>query len=131
MIYKVIIDTNVFISSRISINGYPADIMNLIADGQVELYYCPEILDEYTRVLAYKKFNFSTESCKLTIEDIKAVGNLVKPSVSEIPLPDESDRVFYDAAKFINGYLITGNQKHYPKEPFILTPMQFIELFNN
>jgi predicted nucleic acid-binding protein len=43
-------------------------------------------------------------------------------------MPDEDDRVFYDAAKTADAYLITGNSKHYPKESFILTPSEFLKL---
>jgi putative PIN family toxin of toxin-antitoxin system len=125
---KVVIDTNVLISSRISAAGNPAKIMNLIAEGKIELCYSSDILNEYKRVLAYNKFNFSSESQELTIEDIKNVGNLINPFVSAIPFPDESDRMFYDTAKTVNAYLITGNIKHYPDEPHILTPAQFVEM---
>ena len=104
--------------------------MDLIADGQIEIYYSPEILDEYKRVLAYKKFNFNVESQELAIEDIENVGDIIQPTVSEIPLPDESDRVFYDTANAANAYLITGNIKDYPKEPHILTPAKFVEMFD-
>ena len=31
-------------------------------------------------------------------------------------MPDESDRIFYDTAKAVNAYLVTGNLKHYPEE---------------
>jgi hypothetical protein len=40
-------------------------------------------------------------------------------------LPDESDRKFYDAAKACHAILITGNQKHFPKENFIVSPAEF------
>ena len=128
--YKVVIDTNVFISSRISKIGNPAKIMRLIADGTIEFYYSSAILDEYRRVLSYEKFNFTIESQKLAIEDIKNIGELIQPFISEIPLPDESDRIFYDTAKTANAYLITGNLKHYPEEPHILSPAQFVEMFD-
>jgi putative toxin-antitoxin system toxin component, PIN family len=126
--FKVVIDTNVFISVIISASGNPAKIMDLIADGQIILFYSSDILDEYKRVLAYKKFNFSVEIQELAIEDIESVGDLIEPVASKIPLPDESDRVFYDTANAANAYLITGNLKHYPEESHILTPAQFIEM---
>lgn len=128
--YRVVIDTNVLVSSRISAIGNPAKIMRLIADGQLKLCYSSEILDEYKRVLAYKKFNFSVEIQKLAIEDIVNIGDIIKPTVSTILLPDESDRIFYDTAKTAKAYLITGNLKHYPEELQILTPTHFIEMFD-
>ena len=129
--FKVVIDTNIFISSRISSSGNPAKIMTLIADGQIDLYYSPDILDEYQRVLAYPKFDFTVKSQKASIDDIKNIGCLINPVKSDIFLPDESDRIFYDAAKTSESYLITGNIKHFPEEPNILTPTKFIEMYEN
>jgi len=128
MIHRAVIDTNVLISSRISALGNLAKIMRLIADGRLEVCYNSDILDEYKRVLAYDKFNFSVESQELAVENIKKIGDIINPSTSEITLPDESDRIFYDTAKAANAYLITGNLKHYPEESHILTPTQFVEM---
>ena len=50
--YKVVIDTNVFISSRLSLSGNPAMVMKLIVEKDMELYYSLAILDEYKKVLA-------------------------------------------------------------------------------
>ena len=131
MICKVVIDTNILISSRLSALGNPAKIMRLIADGQLEVYYNSEILKEYRRVLAYDKFKFSLESQEFAVEIIKNIGNIINPVISKIILPDESDRIFYDTAKAVNAYLITGNLKHYPEESYILKPTQFIEMLEN
>jgi hypothetical protein len=43
-------------------------------------------------------------------------------------MPDEDDRVFYDSAKLAGAYLITGNAKHYPAQPFVVTPAEFFRL---
>ena len=129
--YKVVIDTNILISSRISKSGNPVKIMNLIINKKIKLCYNSKILEEYERVLAYKKFNFSTKSQKLIIRNIKKIGDIIIPSSGTIPLPDESDRIFYDTAKAADAYLITGNIKHYPEEPHILTPAQFVEMFED
>jgi len=42
-------------------------------------------------------------------------------------MSDESDRVFYDTAKTIGAILVTGNIKHYPDEPLIMTPAVFMK----
>jgi putative PIN family toxin of toxin-antitoxin system len=119
---KVVIDTNVFISSRLSQMGNPAKVMKLIVDKDMELCYSPAILDEYKRVLAYERLKFNTRHQKSAVDDIIKIGLLIIPSVSDIPLPDESDRIFYDTAKAANAYLVTGNLKHYPEESQIITP---------
>ena len=126
---KVVIDTNVLISAAILNKGNPAYIINLISKGKVKMYYSSEIIDEYTEVLARDKFSFSVTKQKAVIKKIEEVGQLIKPKASVIPFPDESDRKFYDTAAAVKAYLITGNTKHYPEEPHIVTPSQFITCF--
>jgi putative PIN family toxin of toxin-antitoxin system len=124
-------DTNIVISAALSPNGNPAEIIKLIAENEnIQMFYSSEIISEYAKVLSYERLNFSEEKRTHAINTIKKHGTLIKPSISEIKLPDESDRVFYDAAKAANAYLVTGNIKHYPNEPQILLPAQFFEIFN-
>jgi len=80
-------------------------------------------------VLAYERLIFSTEHQMSAIADMKKIGILIEPSKSDISMPDESDRIFYDAAKAVNACLITGNLKRYPDEPQIITPARFVEMF--
>jgi hypothetical protein len=50
-------------------------------------------------------------------------GILIEPTPSEEVLPDMKDLPFYQVALDIkddNGYLITGNLKHFPKKPFVV-----------
>ena len=126
---RVVIDTNVLVSSTLSFDGNPAKIMGLISDKQIQLFYCSEILDEYKRVLAYDRLNIMPKTQRRTIEAIIDLGILVEPALtSVIPLPDETDRVFYDMAQACGSILVTGNIKHFPAEPFIMTPSKFLEV---
>ena len=52
---------------------------------------------------------------------------MIEPAASDIPMIDETDRIFYDTAKAAGATLITGNIKHYPAEPFIMLPADFIK----
>ena len=127
--YKVVIDTNVFISSRLTNTGNPATVMRLIVERDIELYFSRAILNEYKRVLAYERFKFNPIHQLTALDDVKNIGIFIEPSQSDIPMLDESDRKFYDAAKAVNAYLVTGNLKHYPEEPHIVSPARFVELF--
>jgi len=127
---NIVLDTNIIISSAKSMKGNPAKIVNLIYDEEdIQLYYSDNIFAEYKKVLAYERLKISSETQKEILEVVKEVGILIEPAVSDISLPDESDRIFYDAAKSVNAYLITGNLKHYPEEPRIMSPAQFVEMF--
>ena len=59
---RVVIDTNVLISSNIKLNSNPANVMKLFYLDKLQLFYSPEILSEYKKVLAYKKFNFDVKT---------------------------------------------------------------------
>jgi putative PIN family toxin of toxin-antitoxin system len=125
---KIIIDTNIIISAALSPNGKPAEVIKLIEDNeQVQVYYSKEIFAEYEEVLSRAKFNINEDKRNRTLSLIENIGILIEPTVSIILLPDEDDRIYYDAAKEAEATLITGNLKHFPEEDFIMTPSQFIE----
>ena len=50
---------------------------------------------------------------------------------SEISFPDPKDIVFYEVAMYKDvAYLVTGNIKHFPKKPFVVTPAEMVEILN-
>jgi putative PIN family toxin of toxin-antitoxin system len=127
---SVVVDTNIIISAALTGAGHPFQIMELLSDGVLRLCYSMDILAEYTDVLSRKKFNFSQEKQIAFINKIKEVGTPVSvPSSSSVPFADESDRIFYDLARFCKAILITGNAKHFPKEPFVVSPAELCKLF--
>lgn len=121
----VVLDTNVLVSAFWSADGVPSKIVHLIPDGILVPYYCAEILSEYREVLSRPVFDFSLEQLNELLERLKKHGKLISPTPSNIQLFDEADRVFYDVAKTGDALLVTGNIKHYPKEPFIMPPLNF------
>ena len=54
--YKIVVDTNILISSMLSEQGNPAKVMEMVDNNKVNLMYSPAIIDEYKRLLAYDKF---------------------------------------------------------------------------
>jgi len=127
---NIVLDTNIIVSAALSSEGNPAKIIKLVSvDDNIKIYYSPAILDEYKKVLSYERLNLPDEKQTRAVNLIKKNGICVQPETSEIPMPDESDRIFYDTAKAINAYLLTGNLKHYPEDPQIVTPARFIEVF--
>lgn len=123
---NVVLDTNVLVSGLISSNGNCAKIINAFKDKRFNLFYSAEILSEYSNVLYRAKFGFNADDIEDLLDEICLSGVLVSSDVGDIPLPDEDDRVFYDTALASGAILITGNTKHYPTEPFIMTPADFL-----
>ena len=124
---KIVADTNVIISSVLKKDTPPSQIMERVYNGEFLLYYSNEILSEYKRVLSYPKFNFPDTIQRTLINTIEQQGILVRPAARGIPMPDPSDRPFYDTAREAGAILITGNDRHYPRESFIMTPTIFLE----
>jgi len=127
---NIVIDTNVLVSSALSSNGNPAKIISLISNfKEIQLFYSSTILDEYEKVLAYKRLKISQVVQEKIVRTIKVFGIEIEPVESTVFMADESDRVFYDTAKASQSILITGNIRHYPVEDFIMTPADFINLW--
>lgn len=131
MIYAVI-DTNVFASAFITNNKKAATslVFQHLLAGEITPLYNDEILAEYKEVLSRKKFHLSEE----TIEDF--LGTIKEHGIHEdrIPfaeaLPDEDDRVFLEISfSREDSFLVTGNLKHYPKLPEVVTPAEFVSRF--
>jgi putative PIN family toxin of toxin-antitoxin system len=123
---RVVLDTNVIVSASLSRNGNPAKIYRMFLAGVLPLVYCEEILAEYEDVLYRPHLKIPRDEADTVLTAIRQHGEEIYPMQSDIPLIDEDDRVFYDTAKSAGAYLITGNTKHYPSEPFILTPTAFL-----
>ena len=126
---KIVLDTNVLVSALWSEQGNPLEILEKFFQDEFLLYYCDEIMEEYDEVLHRTKLGFSKAKVSALLEEILVKGISSRATVSNISFIDESDRVFFDLAKENGAFLITGNTKHYPNEPFILTPQQFLAFF--
>jgi putative PIN family toxin of toxin-antitoxin system len=125
----VVLDTNILVSALWSRNGNPAAIMRIVTNGDIIACYNHEIIDEYKDVLYRDRFSrrFSHEEINMLLKHMANFGKYIYDvQKSIIPLPDESDRIFYDVAKSCEAILITGNIAHYPSEGFILKPAEYI-----
>ena len=99
--------------------------------GEFQVYYSAGIMNEYKRVLAYYHLKIEAAIQSDITDVIEEVGTLIEPVASVLPLPDENDRAFYDAAVVSGSILITGNTKHFPSEPFVMTPSDFLDLIKD
>jgi putative PIN family toxin of toxin-antitoxin system len=125
----VVMDTNILVSALLS-DGPPALIVDQVAEERIRPCFDDRILAEYWDVLSRPKFGFSLPQVNCLIHDIVRAGFRIEVYVpSGFSMPDEDDRKFYDAARTAEAVLITGNTKHYPNEPFILTPAAFVQRY--
>ena len=126
---RIVLDTNVVVSAFLVPDGKPAAILRLAMRGDYEVCFCTAILAEYEQVLCRPKFAVKIPHSTIHrfFELLRNMGTDIISVPSIIEMPDETDRIFYDTAKASGALLITGNTRHFPDEPFVLTPHQFIE----
>jgi len=125
---RIVLDTNVLASALMSPFGNPAKIYKLFLTEEITLVYSEEIIAEYEDVLNRPHLRIPSEDAATVLTAIRQYGDMVAPNPSTDSMQDENDRVFYDAAKCTNAYLVTGNMRHYPSESFILTPTEFLNI---
>lgn len=133
-IYAVI-DTNVVVSALLSIdsNSNPAIVLRAVLQGRIIPVFNKEILDEYTEVLLRDKFHFNKSYIDIIISHIKRIGiKAERVKILDEIFPDSKDIVFYEIAMSKDDtYLVTGNNKHFPQKPFVVTPAEMVEILNS
>lgn len=128
---KAVIDTNILVSALLSPSKSPAKVIDHVLNGNVLMCYDSRIIAEYQEVLLRPKFGFDKKAIKQVIDFIVHFG------ISVVPVPitdifnDEDDRMFYEVAKTAKAYLITGNARHFPCDPMIIAPQEFLSVINN
>lgn len=130
MIYAVI-DTNVFVSALFTSNIEAATVKVLKAmlQGKIVPLYNKEIFNEYNDVLNRSKFHFSPDLVSHYMKMIREMGIPAERIQSNEVFPDIDDVVFYEVAlSKDNAYLVTGNKKHFPKSPIVVTPAEMITI---
>ena len=124
----VVLDTNILISSLWSKNGAPAKVVQKVLENQLVICHDYRIMNEYKQVLHRPKFSFDPSDIRDLLEFIQRSGLSVTAEPDDAFFADESDRKFYDIAKSLGAYLITRNTKHYPAEPFVMSPADFLNI---
>ena len=128
-----VIDTNVFVSALITKN--PASptraVYDYIDSGDIIPLYNDEIIAEYREVLSRPKFKLSEDIVKALLAHVVEHGISSDRFAFFEPMIDEKDRVFYEVSLSVeDSFLVTGNLKHFPSTPHVITPHQVIEMLN-
>ena len=130
MIYAVI-DTNVFVSALLSRHPDSAtvQVVNALLIHGICPLYSQEIIVEYKDVLHRDKFRFPIEAIDYIINAVQDYGISAERVISSEIFPDPKDIVFYEVAlSKDDAYLVTGNIKHFPKTPIVVTPVEMLKI---
>ena len=135
MNYYAVIDTNVLVSAVLKSQSVPWYIVNESLLGDLIPLLCDEIISEYREVLARPKFHFDPETVDVLIDGIIDRGIFVDAVPIEEMIPDPKDIVFYEVVmegrkEHDDAYLVTGNIRHFPVKPFVVTPKEMLDIMN-
>ena len=130
-----VIDTNVLVSALLSSHpdASTVQIIGRLIGGEIIPVYSSEIMHEYHEVLSRKKFKFEPRMINYILSAIEKYGVLVNPSATGVTLPDMKDLPFYEVVmekREDDAYLVTGNLKHFPAEPFIVSARQMLDILD-
>ncbi|MBP5201013.1 MAG: putative toxin-antitoxin system toxin component, PIN family [Schwartzia sp.] len=128
-----VVDTNVILSGLWSRNRQspPVAILQEIVGGRVIPLYCEAIFLEYDDVLHRPKFHLPEPAIATVFRAIRKYGISVEPVATDEQFPDPDDRIFFETALAWQGhqaYLVTGNTRHFPQKPFVVTPAEMVAI---
>ncbi len=130
MIFAVI-DTNVLVSGLMTKNpaSPPVRIVEALLLGLFTMVFNDDVMAEYSDVLRRPRLRLDEQDVKSLLAFISAYGLPGKTVASNADFADEDDRVFFELASGHPGAkLVTGNQKHFPRVPTVLSPQEFVQL---
>lgn len=132
---KVVIDTNVFISSFFG--GVPREIINLWKKGEIVLCLSQEIIEEYLEVLNRLGLKDKKEIANLTrlfAEGYNSIFTTKTPNIKVVD-DDPDDNKFLECAVALDSKIIISGDKHLKEIKKyiaieIVSPKEFIDLYN-
>ena len=127
-----VIDTNVLVSAMLKWSSVPGSILEFAFSGIITPVLSEKIVAEYREVLMRKKFHLTEDIVEDIISILDEQGEYIDPGSMEYELPDPKDVVFYavimEKRKDEDAYLVTGNTKHFPVKPFVVTPREMLDI---
>jgi len=124
---NIVLDTNILVSAAWSPGRNASDILHAAFSRKFTVCYDYRILEEYDRVLHYPKLKFSEWEINSILDPLIKNGiSVIADPITDVSFKqDETDRKFYEVAKYCHAILISGNLAHYPSEPDIMSPTDF------
>ena len=135
MKYYAVIDTNVLVSAMLKWDSVPGCVVEHAFVGDIIPLLNEQVLKEYIEVLRRPKFHFDGEKINIIIDGMIKRGVFVDTEDTNVILPDQKDAVFYEIVmekrKHEEAFLVTGNIKHFPVEPYIVTPREMLTILES
>jgi uncharacterized protein len=129
---RLVIDTNVLVSAAIKPAGLQRTVFLIAISKPARLYVSHPIFEEYSEVLDRPELRIRKGLRLQLLQLIKNHGHTVVPTRQLEVTTDPADNIFLECADAARAdYLVTGNQKHFPrfwKKTKVVTPREFVSL---
>lgn len=129
---RLVIDTNIVISAALKPDGLQRTVLLLAITEPARLYVSDAIIDEYREVLARAELKIRKGLRQQLLQLIGSRAYSVKPGRRLQVTRDPDDNKFLECADAARAdYLITGNQRHFPKfwkKTKVITSREFIAI---
>ncbi len=127
-----VIDTNVLVSAMLKWTSVPGNILEFAISGTLIPVLNDEIVAEYRNVLMRDRFHLTKDIVDNIIQALEEHGEYINTDNMDYDMPDPKDVVFYaivmEKRKDEDAYLVTGNIKHFPQRPFVVTPREMLDI---
>ena len=136
---KIVIDTNVIVSSLIQ-RSYPYLIINeLFINDKFQLCISEELIAEYYEVLTRQKFAKFQDffiRAEILLADIEAKATKYYPTITLELISDDKDNMILELGDECNAdFIITGNTTDFVfptyKQTKIVTPKEYWDNYNS
>ena len=129
---RLVIDTNVLVSAALKPEGLQRTALVLAVTKPARFYVSRPILEEYADVLSRPELDIRKGIRQQLLQLVRNHSYIVRPSRRLEVAGDPDDNMFLECADTARAdYLITGNQRHFPrfwKKTKIITTREFISL---
>jgi putative PIN family toxin of toxin-antitoxin system len=129
---RLVLDTNIVVSAALKPDGLQRTVFVLALAKPARLYVSKAILEEYREVLARREFKIRRGLRQQLLQFIRNRAQLVHPARALQVAKDPDDNKFLECADAARAdYLITGNQRHFPKfwkATKVITSREFLSI---
>ena len=113
---RLVIDTNTVVSAALKPDGLQRTVLLLAITKPARLYVSEAIMEEYREVLARRRMHIPKGRRQQLLQLIRNHACTVTPARALQVTPDPDDNRFLECADAARAdYLVTGNQRHFPK----------------
>jgi len=129
---RLVVNTNIVVSAALKPDGLQRTVLLLALTRPARLYITEEVMAEYREVLSRPRLNIRKGPRQQLIQLIGNRAHYVVPHAALHVTADQDDNKFLECADAARAdYLVTGNQRHFPKvwkKTKVVTSREFLSI---